>query len=40
MKSYEVYWEDLTPEAKERLRELYHGNINLSPLVIIEIEEE
>ena len=39
MKSYEIYWEDLTEEAKERLRELYHENIDLNPLAIIDIEE-
>jgi hypothetical protein len=36
---YEIYWEDLTPEARKRLEGLYHDNIDLSPLTIIEIEE-
>jgi len=40
MKSYEVYWKDLSEEAQERLKELYHENIDLSPLAIIDIEEE
>ncbi len=38
MKHYEIYWSDLTDEAKKRLRELYHENIDLSPLAIIDIE--
>jgi len=40
MKSYEVYWKDLSEEAQERLKELYHENIDLSPLAITDIEEE
>jgi hypothetical protein len=38
MNSYEIYWEDLTPEAQERLKELNHENVNLTPLAIINIE--
>lgn len=39
MASYEIYWDDLTPEAQERLKDLYHENIDLIPLTIIDIEE-
>jgi hypothetical protein len=40
MKSFEIYWSDLSEEAQERLKELYHDNIELSPLAIVDIEEE
>jgi hypothetical protein len=40
MESYEIYWSDLTPAAKKRLKELYHDNIELTPLAIIDIERE
>jgi hypothetical protein len=40
MTSYEIWWNDLTDEAKERLAELYHENIDLNPLAIIDIEDE
>jgi hypothetical protein len=40
MKSYKIYWKDLTDEARKRLAEIYHDNIDLSPLAIIDIEEE
>ena len=40
MKSFEIYWEDLNEEAKTRLKDLYHDNIDLSPLAIIDVEEE
>lgn len=39
MKSFEIYWDDLTDIAKERLKELYHENIDLAPIAIIDIEE-
>ncbi len=39
-KQYEIYWDDLTEEAQLRLKELYHENIELSPLAIIHIESE
>ena len=39
MKTFEIYWKDLSDEAKERLADLYHENIDLSPLAIIEVEE-
>ena len=40
IKYFEIYWEDLTEAAKVRLIDLYHDNIDLSPLAIIDIEEE
>ena len=40
LKSYEIYWEDLNNDAQERLKDLYHENIDLSPLAIIDIEED
>ena len=40
MTQYEIYWSDLTKEAQERLKGMWHGNIELSPLAIIDIEEE
>jgi len=40
MVSYEIYWDDLTEEAKIRLGKLHHANIDLSPLAIIEVNEE
>lgn len=36
----EIYWNDLTKEAKERLSILYHENIDISPIAIIDIEED
>ena len=38
MESYEIFWNDLTVEAQERLKELYHDNIDIAPLAIIDIE--
>jgi len=40
MEEYEIYWNDLNDEAQERLKELWHENIDLSPLAIVNIEEE
>lgn len=40
MKTFEIYWDDLTQEAKNRHKELYHDNIELVPIAIIELEEE
>jgi hypothetical protein len=40
MKTYRIYWNDLSEEAQEKFKELYHENIELSPLAIIDIEEE
>lgn len=40
MKTFTIYWDDLTDEAKERLAELNHENIDQAPLAIIDIEDE
>ncbi len=40
MRSYKIYWNDLNDEAKERLKAIYHENIDLSPIAIIDIEED
>lgn len=37
--TFEIYWDDLTPKAKTRLQDLYHENINLAPIAIIELDE-
>ena len=37
--SYEIYWRDLNEEAKKRLKDLYHENINIALLAIVDIEE-
>jgi hypothetical protein len=40
-KQLDIYWEDLNASAKKRLREdLYHENIDMSPIATIEIEKE
>lgn len=40
MTQYKIYWDDLTEEAQGRLKGLWHENIGLSPLAIIDIEDE
>lgn len=41
MRTVEIYWDDLNAAARKRLKkDLYHENIDLSPIAIIEIEEE
>jgi hypothetical protein len=40
MATFEIYWNDLNDKAKERLNELYHDNIDLSPIAVIVIEDE
>ena len=39
MNNYEIYWNDLTDEAKAKLKPIYHSNINLAPLAVIQREE-
>jgi hypothetical protein len=39
MAQFEIYWDDLTDEAKERLSDLNHGNVDLTPLAVIEVED-
>ena len=38
--NYEIWWDDLTPKAQDRLWALKHDNIDLSPIAIIDIEDE
>ena len=38
MAQFEIYWDDLTDEAKERLSDLNHGNVDLAPLAVIEVD--
>lgn len=38
--TYEINWDDLTKKAQVRLKNLYHLNICLNPIAIIEIDEE
>lgn len=38
METYEIYWSHLSEEAKEEFKDLYHENIELTPLAIINIE--
>lgn len=40
MKQFEIYWHDLTVDAQERLKDLYHDNIDISPLAIIDVEDD
>lgn len=40
MKSFEIYWHDLTEDAQERLKDLYHDNIDISPLAFIDVEDD
>jgi hypothetical protein len=40
MGTYEIFWDDLTEDAQERLKDLWHDNVEFSPLAIIEVEEE
>ena len=40
MRSLEIYWDDLTDEAKERLHLIDHENVDMSPIAIVDIEVE
>ena len=40
MTSYEIWWNDLTPEAQERMKDLKDDNNDLSPLAIVDKEDE
>jgi len=39
MISYEIFWDDLNAKAKKKLKGLWHENIDLSPIAIIDQEE-
>jgi hypothetical protein len=40
MNTYEIYWSDLTPEAQEKLEDLNHENVELTPIAIINIADD
>lgn len=40
MELYEIYWDDLTPEAQERLKKIYHQNMDTMPLTTFTIESD
>ena len=40
MKQFEIYWDDLTEEGKERLAPLHHGNHDAVALAIVDLEDE
>lgn len=39
MNTYEIYWYDLNEEAQDRLKDLYHDNVDLTPLAIVDLEK-
>lgn len=39
MITYSIYWEDLNEEAQEKYKKLWHENVDLCPIAIIDIEE-
>ena len=40
-KTIEIYWTDLNASARKRFKkDLWHENIDLSPIAVIELEEE
>jgi hypothetical protein len=40
MTQHEIYWDDLTPEAQERLKAIYDGNTDITPLAIFEVDDD
>ena len=43
IKIFEIYWNDLTPETQQRLRESLgdnNGNYDVFPIATLEIEED
>ena len=43
MKTFEIFWDDLTPEAQQRLYEFLggeNGNYDVFPIATLEVEEE
>ena len=40
MKTYEIYWNDLTDDAKRKLSGLNHENVELTPIAIVENMDE
>lgn len=39
MKTYEIFWNDLTPDAQSRLSDLYDFNMDIYPIHTIEKED-
>lgn len=39
MNSYEIYWYDLNDKAQDRLKDLYHDNVDITPLAIVNLEK-
>jgi hypothetical protein len=39
MNTYEIYWHDLNEEAQDRLKDLYHDNVDVTPLAIVNLEK-
>jgi len=39
MTTYEIFWDDLTEEAQKKMKDLWHENIDLNPIAIIDIED-
>lgn len=41
MKTFELYWKDLTPEAQKRFLDTFgdNGNYDLIPMAVIEVED-
>ena len=43
MRSFEIYWQDLSPEAQRRLYDFLggeNGNYDVFPIATLEIEDE
>lgn len=40
LKTYNIFWNDLNDDAKRKFKDLYHENININPIAIIDIEKE
>lgn len=40
MKTFQIFWDDLTEEAQERLQELHDDNFDIMPIATIDIEDD
>ena len=40
MTTYSIYWEDLNKEAQKKYKELWHENVDLCPIAIVDIKDE
>jgi len=36
---YQIFWSHLTPEAQEEFKDLWHENVEMNPLAIIDIDD-